>query len=92
MNGFRLNFNHLGYLEDDEKSYDKLVNALNKDDGLFIIGYDDVMYKFWQKMGIEDYIFNEQYYKLDKESGDLKVSWDAYSFVHYVILYYMLGV
>ena len=43
-------------------------------------------------MGIEDYIFNEQYYKLDKENDDLKVSWDAYSFVHYVILYYMLGV
>ena len=92
LNGFRLKFNHLGYLEDDEKSYDKLVNALKKDDGLFIIGYDDVMYGFWQNMGIEDYIFNEQYYKLDKENGDLKVSWDAYSFVHYVILYYMLGV
>ena len=43
-------------------------------------------------MGVEDYIFNEQYYKLDKENGDLKISWDAYSFVHYVILYYAMGV
>ena len=92
LNGFRLKFDHLGYLNDDEESYNKLIFALNEDDGLFIIGYDDIIYKFWQEMGIEDYIFNEQYYKLDKESGSLKVSWDAYSFIHYVILYYAMGV
>ncbi len=92
LNGFRLKFDRLGFLDGGEEAYLKLVDALNKDDGLFIIGYDDYVYEYWKRMGIEDYIFNEQYYKLDKESGDLKVSWDAYSFVHYVILYYMLGV
>ena len=92
LNGFRLKFDRLGFLDGGEEAYLKLVDALNRDDGLFIIGYDDYIYEYWKRMGIEDYIFNEQYYKLDKESGDLKVSWDAYSFVHYVILYYMLGV
>ena len=92
LNGFRLKFDHLGFLDGGEEAYLKLVDALNKDDGLFIIGYDDYVYEYWKRIGIEDYIFNEQYYKLNKESGDLKVSWDAYSFVHYVILYYMLGV
>ena len=92
LNGFRLKFDHLGFLDGGEEAYLKLVDALNKDDGLFIIGYDDYVYEYWKRMGIEDYIFNEQYYKLDKENDDLKVSWDAYSFVHYVILYYMLGV
>ena len=92
LNGFRLKFDHLGFLDGGEEAYLKLVDALNKDDGLFIIGYDDYIYEYWKRMGIEDYIFNEQYYKLDKENDDLKVSWDAYSFVHYVILYYMLGV
>ncbi len=92
LNGFRLKFDRLGFLDGGEEAYLKLVDALNRDDGLFIIGYDDFIYDYWQRMGIEDYLFNEQYYKLDKESGKLKVSWDAYSFVHYVILYYMLGV
>lgn len=92
LNGFRLKFDRLGFLDGSEEAYLRLVDALNRDDGLFIIGYDDHIYEYWQRMGIEDYIFNEQYYKLNKESGDLKVSWDAYSFVHYVILYYMLGV
>ena len=92
LNGFRLKFDHLGYLEDTEDNYDKLVDAIKNDDGLYIVGYDDIIYNFWQKMGIEDYIFNEQYYKVDKESDEVKITWDAYSFVHYVILYYMMGI
>ena len=92
LNGFRLKFDHLGYLEDTEDNYDKLVDAIKNDDGLYIVGYDDIIYNFWQKMGIEDYIFNEQYYKIDKESDEVKITWDAYSFVHYVILYYMMGI
>ena len=92
LNGFRLKFDHLGYLEDNEKSYLKLKNALLKDDGLFITAYDDIVYKFWLDLGIEDYIFNEQYYKFNKESDELKISWDAFSFIHYVILYYAMGI
>ena len=92
LNGFRLKFNRLGYLDNSDESYQKLVDAINNDDGLFIIGYDDIIYNFWQKIGIEDYIFNEQYYKVDKENDEVKVTWDAYSFVHYVILYYMMGI
>ena len=92
LNGFRLKFDHLEYLENDEASYQKLVDALNNDDGLFVVGYDDIIYSYWEKLGISDYLFNDQYYKLDKENGDVKVSWDAFSFVHYVIIYYLLGV
>ena len=92
LNGFRLKFDRLGYLDNSDESYEKLVSAIENEDGLFIIGYDDTIYNFWQKMGIEDYIFNEQYYKVDKESGEVKITWDAYSFVHYVILYYMMGI
>lgn len=92
LNGFRLKFDRLGYLDNSDESYQKLVDAINNDDGLFIIGYDDTIYNFWQKMGVEDYIFNDQYYKVDKESDEVKISWDAYSFVHYVILYYMMGI
>ncbi len=92
LNGFRLKFDHLGYLNDSDESYEKLVDAIEADDGLFIIGYDDIVYNFWQKMGVDDYIFNEQYYKVDKENGETSITWDAYSFVHYVILYYMLGI
>ena len=92
LNGFRLKFDHLGYLDGSEEAYLKLVDALDRDDGLFIIGYDDYIYEYWKRMGITDYIFNEQYYKLDRENGELKVSWDAFSFIHYVILYYAMGV
>ena len=92
LNGFRLKFDRLGYLDNSDESYEKLVSAIESEDGLFIIGYDDTIYNFWQKMGIEDYIFNEQYYKVDKESDEVKITWDAYSFVHYVILYYMMGI
>ena len=92
LNGFRLKFDHLEYLENDEASYQKLVDALNNDDGLFVVGYDDIIYSYWEKLGISDYLFNDQYYKLDKENGDVKVSWDAFSFVHYVIIYYLMGV
>ena len=92
LNGFRLKFDRLGYLDNSDESYEKLVSAIENEDGLFIIGYDDTIYNFWQKMGIEDYIFNEQYYKVDKESDEVKITWDAYSFVHYVILYYMMGI
>lgn len=92
LNGFRLKFDHLGYLDDDESAYLRLRDAIGRNDGLFVIGYDDIVYDYWQKMGITDYLFNEQYYKVDKENGEVKVSWDAFSFVHYVILYYMLGI
>ena len=92
LNGFRLKFDHLGYLDDSEESYNKLIDALNKDDGLFIIGYDDNIYKFWTEMNEDDYIFNEQYYKVENENGELTITWDAYSFVHYVILYYAMGI
>ena len=92
LNGFKLKFDHLGYLNNNEESFNKLVSALNKDDGLFVIGYDDIIDDFWQRLGIKDYVFNEQYYEINKESGTLEVTWSAYSFIHYVILYYMMGV
>lgn len=92
LNGFKLKFDHLGYLNNNEESFDKLVSALNKDDGLFVIGYDDIIDDFWQRLGIKDYVFNEQYYEINKESDTLEVTWGAYSFIHYVILYYMMGV
>ncbi len=92
LNGFKLKFNHLGYLNNNEESFNKLVSALNEDDGLFVIGYDGIIDDFWQRLGIKDYVFNEQYYEINKESGTLEVTWSAYSFIHYVILYYMMGV
>ncbi len=92
LNGFRLKFDHLGYLLESDEDYNKLVKALNSDDGLYIVGYDDIIYHFWEKLNVEDYLFNEQYYKLDKENGDIKLTWDAFSFVHYVIIYYLMGV
>ena len=92
LNGFKLKFDHLGYLNNNEESFNKLVSALNEDDGLFVIGYDGIIDDFWQRLGIKDYVFNEQYYEINKESGTLEVTWSAYSFIHYVILYYMMGV
>lgn len=92
LNGFKLKFDHLGYLNDNEESFEKLVSTLNKDDGLFVIGYDGIIDDFWQRLGIKDYVFNEQYYELSKEGDTLEVTWSAYSFIHYVILYYMMGV
>ena len=92
LNGFKLKFNHLGYLNNNEESFNKLVSALNEDDGLFVIGYDGIIDDFWQRLGIKDYVFNEQYYELSKEGDTLEVTWSAYSFIHYVILYYMMGV
>lgn len=92
LNGFKLKFDHLGYLNNNEESFNKLVSALNEDDGLFVIGYDSIIDDFWQRLGIKDYVFNEQYYELSKEGDTLEVTWSAYSFIHYVILYYMMGV
>lgn len=92
LNGFKLKFDHLGYLNNNEESFNKLVSALNEDDGLFVIGYDGIIDDFWQRLGIKDYVFNEQYYEINKESGTLEITWSAYSFIHYVILYYMMGV
>lgn len=92
LNGFKLKFDHLGYLNNNEESFNKLVSALNEDDGLFVIGYDGIIDDFWQRLGIKDYVFNEQYYEINKESGTLEVTWSAYSFIHYVILYYTMGV
>lgn len=92
LNGFKLKFDHLGYLNNNEESFNKLVSALNEDDGLFVIGYDGIIDDFWQRLGIKDYVFNEQYYEINRESGNLEVIWSAYSFIHYVILYYMMGV
>lgn len=92
LNGFKLKFDHLGYLNNNEESFNKLVSALNEDDGLFVIGYDGIIDDFWQRLGTKDYVFNEQYYEINRESGNLEVTWSAYSFIHYVILYYMMGV
>ena len=92
LNGFRLKFDHLGYMEESDENYNKLITALENDDGLFVVGYDDTIYHFWEKLGVDDYLFNEQYYKLDKTDEDIKLSWDAFSFVHYVIIYYLMGV
>ena len=92
LNGLRIKFHYLDYLYDDENSYNKFVDALKQDDGLYVIGYDNNVLKFWEEMGEDDYLFNMSYYKIEKENGKMTISWDAFSFLDYVIIYYSLGI
>ncbi len=92
LNGLRIKFHHLGYLNDDEESYKKFIDALNEDDGLYVVAYDNNVVKFWEEMGEDDYLFNMSYYKVEKENGKLVITWDAFSFLDYVIIYYSLGI
>lgn len=91
VNGFRLEFDRLGYLDDGESEFNRLKTALEQNDDLYIIGYDDIIYNYWNRLGIDDYIFNETFYKVEN-NGKIEVHADAYSFIHYVIMYYQLGV
>ncbi|MDO4499703.1 MAG: hypothetical protein Q4B60_00345 [Erysipelotrichaceae bacterium] len=91
VNGFNLEFDRIGYVEESEENFELFKSKLMEDDDLYIIGYDDTIYHFWQRLGVEDYLFNEAFYDLNKTNG-LSVKWDAYSFIHYVIMYYQLGI
>lgn len=90
VNGLVLEFIEPGYLGDWQDDYKTFCRNINDSDGIYIVGYDDTIYKFWKNFNIEAEIANSTYYSINREENQLSIVSNSFSYIHYVIMYYAL--
>lgn len=92
LNGYRLEFNELGYLDGSEQDYNKLLDYLKENKALYIVTYDSNIEEYWNRLEVNDYIFNDEYYDIEKSGDTYTITWYPFSFDDYVIRYYRMGI
>lgn len=90
LNGLRLDITVLDWLAGEE-GFNKFKEALKSNNGLYVIGYDDNIYEYWNKLNIDADLYNEYYYVIEKNDDELHVKSSMNSYIYYAVLYYSLG-
>lgn len=91
LNGLRLDIKVLECFDGSEEGFEEFKEALSNSYGLYVVGYDDSVWGYWERLNMNCDLYNEYFYEINNDDGNLSVTPSLNSYINYVVLYYSLG-